>query len=156
VILHWLKSALAVVVLEGAYGVVAIQKMATEDYRPWYGDSLSALAIVRQPMGARIIEDSSEVRSVLSRYGSLQRSSTFASERVAPDPNPELVHDLEGYPHFEVIAGARCKILENTGVRCRGSTYTSTFVKVRITSGRDRRKEGLVCDAEIARTVDFP
>ena len=115
-ILHWLKSALAVVVLEGAVGVVAIQKMVTEDYRPWYGDSLSNLAIVRASnrVGARIMEDSPEVRSVLSRYFSMQHSSTFASERVAPDPNPELVHDLEGYPHFEVIAGAHCKILANT------------------------------------------
>jgi transposase len=76
------------------------------------------------------------------------------------------VHSSGGHTRMGQVCGhvnrnlkwafVECKVLANTGVRCRGSTYTSTFVKVRITSGRDRRKEGLVCDAEIARTVAFP
>jgi hypothetical protein len=159
VILHWLKSTLVVVVLEGATGVIAVQKMVTEDYRPWYGDSLSSLAIVRESnsIGVRIVDDSPEVRSALSRYALLQRSSSPTNQgTVMPDPNQELVRDLEAYPHFEVKAGTHCKILERFEVRCRGNTYTSTFVKVRITSGTYRRKEGLVCDAEIARTVSLP
>lgn len=158
-ILHWLKSTLVVVVLEGAIGVIAVQKMVTEDYRPWYGDSLSSLAIVRgsTSIGARITEDSPEVRSALSRYASLQRSPIPTNQgTVMLDPNQELIRDLEVYPHFEVKAGTHCKILARIEVRCRGNTYTSTFVKVRITSGTYRRKEGLVCDAEIARTVTFP
>jgi len=158
VILHWLKSTLVAVVLEGATGVIAVQKMVTEDYRPWYGDSLSKLAIVRGPnsIGVRIIEDSPDFRSAMSRYASLRRSSTPTSQgTVMPDPNQELVRDLEVYPHFEVKAGTHCKILARIEVRCRGR-YTSTFVKVRITSGTYLRKEGLVCEAEIARTVTLP
>jgi len=162
VILNWLKAALVGVALEGMVGVVAVQKMVTEDYRPWYGDSLANLAIVRAStnIGVRFMDDSPEVRSVLSRYASPQRSSTPTNQgttvQVTPDPNQELIRDLEGSPHFNVLAGTHCKILARTEVRCRGNTYTSTFVKVRITSGTDRRKEGLVCDADIARTVAFP
>jgi len=145
----------------GKRGVIAVQEMVTKDYPPWHGDSLSNLAIVREPhsIGVQSIEDSPEVRLILSRYASPQVSSTPAIQgmtaQAMKDPSQELVRDLEGYPHFEVTAGTHCKILARTEVRCRGNTYTSTFVKVRISSGIDRSKEGLVCDADIVRTVAF-
>jgi len=64
----------------GKRGVIAVQEMVTKDYPPWHGDSLSNLAIVREPhsIGVQSIEDSPEVRLILSRYASPQVSSTPA------------------------------------------------------------------------------
>ncbi len=163
-ILHWLKSGLTVVVLGGALCVTTVQKMVTEDYRPWKGDSLSDLTIVRGPSTIRIrmVEDSPELRSVLSRYAGLQTPLALHDQRpvseFAPDLSVDrvLLRELEGFPYFEVPGGSNCKILARTEVRCRRDKYTSTFVKVRITSGTKHGREGLVCDSEIPRTVAMP
>ena len=158
--IQWFKSALTVVVLAGAIPVIAVQKMFTEDYRPWKGDSLEDLAIVRGPKPVRITQDSPAVRAVLTRYGSTRRPvKQPVQDRSIFSPNsvdPELVQELRSYPYFEVPAGTHCKILRRTDIPCRRDMYTSTFVKVRVTSGNFRRSEGLVCDAEIPRTVALP
>jgi hypothetical protein len=162
VILQWFKSALAVVVLYGAIPVIAVQKMFTEDYRPWKGEDLTDLAIVRGQGPVRITEDSPAMRAALSLYGSTQRPAMQHSQRIAPvfspgsSVDPELINELKVYPYFEVPARTHCKILKRTNIPCHRDMYTSTFVKVRVTSGTFRRREGFVCDAEIPRTVALP
>jgi hypothetical protein len=119
--------------------------MLSEDYRPWKGDSLTDLAIVRGPntVRIRIIEDSPGVRLVLSRYASLQSPSALGHRHASvlrPDlsVDPALLHEFQGYAYFEVPGGTHCKIRARADVRCRRDMYTSTFVKVRITSGTYR------------------
>ena len=62
------------------YGVIVMEKMVTEDYRPWAGDRLTSLAITRGPAKARVrvMRESPELLDLLSRYAALQAPLTVA------------------------------------------------------------------------------
>lgn len=155
--MHWLESAVGVTIMSVALSFVSARKIVTEHYRPWKGDHLSDLLVVRGPRSVKvkITEDSAEVRALLSRFRALDNSLGMLSSPLNLDPNfyTPVRRNLGDSQYFEVSGGTHCMLIERTDVRCRGNLYSHTFIKVRITSGDSRRNEGFVCDENTVRTV---
>jgi hypothetical protein len=142
VIIGWLKSGFVDAAIVFHLVTMPVTKMFTENYQPWRGDSLTSLAVIRELPGrlARVCYDTPEIRSILSNATTRQ----------------EVLSQINGHPYFEVPPGTKCKIAGRSALRCAGSTYTSVFVWIKISSGPSRGKEGLICDAELARIVSLP
>ena len=132
--------------------------------------------ITRAGTTVPLAENSSEVEHLLSgqkghdiemeQFRGVKQSAADAAERIhvmATDPD----HYSPGRKEF-LLAMARqsgvlvpgnsyVRLLQSSGVRCNlDTTFSTTFIKVRITSGPLKGREGWVCEDDIQRTVALP
>jgi len=132
--------------------------------------------ITRAGGKTHLAEDSPEVERLLSGqkardsemetfwHGKHSQDDTSERFRVmATDPDRyspgrrEFLLAVSQQSNVTVPEQSYVRLLRHSGVRCNlNATYTTTFIKVRITSGALRDREGWVCEDDIQRTVVWP
>jgi hypothetical protein len=121
--------------------------------------------VVRGPRSTtvRVASDSAEIRRLISeaetrdaQWEPLSRPSVDREGRKRFDTEymPErrrLLDSMDQAPGFYVSGGSYCRILEKSRAQCepQATFYSSTYVKVRISTGTARAKEGWVCEGRV-------
>ncbi|HVO98062.1 MAG TPA: hypothetical protein VMT15_08340 [Bryobacteraceae bacterium] len=59
-------------------------------------------------------------------------------------------------PAESIPPSSYLRLLENSKVKCSNPLYTTTFIKVRVTSGPLVGRVGWVCEDDVFRTVTMP
>lgn len=76
-------------------------------------------------------------------------------ERYYPGHSNFLLN-MAQQPAESIPASSYLRLLENSNVKCSNPLYTTTFIKVRITSGPLAGRIGWVCEDDVFRTVVMP
>jgi hypothetical protein len=127
--------------------------------------------IVRGPKSStvHVVNDSMEIRHLISEAEALdarweplslsQFVDRAAHERFATEYMPNrrrLLDAMNQAPGFTVVGGSYCRIIEKSGAQCEAEAafYSTTYVKVRISTGPAKGKEGWVCKGEVPPAAD--
>lgn len=125
-------------------GVQSVEKVFTEQYRPWSGECLCRL--VRTRPSTVFYLDSPEL-SKLMKVDEFQKQVRSGQGVTYYSPP-----DLTSFPHFNA-PDTNAKIVQSSAVSCEGGSLG--FAKIRLTSGPNKNKTGWVCDG-LYRTAVMP
>jgi hypothetical protein len=128
------------VILAGV-GFQSVEKVFTEQYRPWSGECLCSLVGTQKTTVLYV--DSPELVQLMKvdDFHRQVRSGQGVAYSSAPD--------LARFPQINA-PDSNGKILQHSGVSCGTG---SGFVKIRLTSGPNKRKAGWACEADLRRTA---
>jgi len=87
----------------------------------------------------------------IKRVQELQRDS----ERYYPGRS-NFLWAMARQPAEAIPASSYLRLLENSKVKCSNPLFTTTFIKVRVTSGPLVGRVGWVCEDDVFRTVTMP
>lgn len=138
-------------------------------------DVLNPNRQIETGIATRLITPGPDVQRLLSaqrvqdeegeRFWSEKHTQQEGTERVEQlRRNPDSIYPgrkqflsaMAAQPAELVAANVYLRLLEESHVKCNNLLYTTTFIKVRVTSGPFDGHVGWVCEDDVFRTVVWP
>jgi len=119
---------------------------------------------------AHVADDTAEIRNLISEaeirdakwqplsmpWGDQGNYKRFVAEYMPL--RRRLLEDVDRASGFAVAGGSYCRILEKSRAQCEAeaSFYSTTYVRIRVTTGAARGKGGWVCRGKVPVAADWP
>jgi hypothetical protein len=124
-----------------------------------WGPASSTVHVASDGGNVRSLLSEAEIRDAEWARLSMPWGNQADYQRFVADYMPlrhSLIDAMDRATGFGVAGGSYCRILERSHAQCESAAafYSTTYVKIRVTTGASKGKEGWVCQGKVPVAAD--